>query len=79
MQDDSLIQSLDQAEQQAYELILGDAGKVFDLAQEKTKCATATAATRLDNPAWRRGGWWSAVFRTSPSLSRLDTHRRISR
>jgi len=27
----------------AYELILGDAGKVFDLSQEKTICATATA------------------------------------
>ena len=35
MQDDSLIQTLDHAEQKAYELILGDAGKVFDLAQEK--------------------------------------------
>ena len=35
MQDDSLIRSLDQAEHRAYEFILGDAGKVFDLAQEK--------------------------------------------
>jgi uncharacterized protein (DUF1501 family) len=31
---DSAWKDLDQAEQQAYELILGDAGKVFDLAQE---------------------------------------------
>jgi hypothetical protein len=35
MQDDGLIKTLDQTEQEAYELILGDAGKVFDLAQEK--------------------------------------------
>ena len=34
MQDDSLVKTLDHAEQRAYELILGDAGKVFDLAQE---------------------------------------------
>jgi len=33
--DDPSLQALDQAEQQAYELILGDAGKVFDLSQEK--------------------------------------------
>ena len=32
---DASVQALDQAEQQAYELILGDAGKVFDLSQEK--------------------------------------------
>lgn len=32
---DAAWKELDQAEQQAYELILGDAGKVFDLAQEK--------------------------------------------
>jgi hypothetical protein len=32
--DDAAWKELDQAEQQAYELILGDAGKVFDLAQE---------------------------------------------
>jgi len=35
MREDAVVQSLDQTEQQAYELILGDAGKVFDLAQEK--------------------------------------------
>jgi len=34
-QDEPAWKELDQAEQQAYELILGDAGKVFDLAQEK--------------------------------------------
>lgn len=33
--DDAAVQALDQTEKQAYELILGDAGKVFDLAQEK--------------------------------------------
>jgi uncharacterized protein (DUF1501 family) len=33
--EDAAWKNLDQAEQQAYELILGDAGKVFDLAQEK--------------------------------------------
>src|ERR1035438_6256416 len=32
---DGAWKDLDQAEQQAYELILGDAGKVFDLSQEK--------------------------------------------
>jgi len=35
MPQDPSLKSLDQAEQQAYELILGDAGKVFDLSQEK--------------------------------------------
>ncbi|MBZ5496339.1 MAG: DUF1501 domain-containing protein [Acidobacteriia bacterium] len=35
MKDDASLKALNQAEQQAYELILGDAGKVFDLAQEK--------------------------------------------
>jgi len=35
MKDDASLQALDQAEEQAYELILGDAGKVFDLSQEK--------------------------------------------
>ena len=33
--DDPLLAASAQAEQQAYDLILGDAGKVFDLAQEK--------------------------------------------
>lgn len=35
MQGDSEIASMGDAEKQAYELILGDAGKVFDLSQEK--------------------------------------------
>ena len=35
MRDDAGLKELDQAEHQAYELILGDAGKVFDLSQEK--------------------------------------------
>jgi hypothetical protein len=34
MQEDASLKALDRAEQQAYELILGDAGKVFDLSQE---------------------------------------------
>ncbi len=37
MQDDAQIAALDQCEKQAYDLILGDAGKVFDLAQEETE------------------------------------------
>jgi uncharacterized protein (DUF1501 family) len=35
LQGDPSLKALDQTEQQAYELILGDAGKVFDLSQEK--------------------------------------------
>ncbi len=35
MKDDAAVKTLSQAEQQAYELILGDGGKVFDLSQEK--------------------------------------------
>ncbi len=35
MKDDPAVKTLFQAEQQAYELILGDGGKVFDLSQEK--------------------------------------------
>ena len=42
----------DSANEQAYDLILGDAGKVFDLSPgEATSCATATAATRSASPA----------------------------
>jgi hypothetical protein len=35
MKDDASLRALDQAEEEAYELILGDGGKVFDLLQEK--------------------------------------------
>jgi hypothetical protein len=35
LHDDALVRALDETERQAYALILGDAGKVFDLAQEK--------------------------------------------
>jgi hypothetical protein len=35
MKNDAAVMARDQAEQQAYELILGDGGKVFDLTQEK--------------------------------------------
>jgi hypothetical protein len=35
MKDDASVKELDAGEEQAYELILGDAGKVFDLSQEK--------------------------------------------
>jgi hypothetical protein len=35
MKDDASVKALSQTEQQAYELILGDGGKVFDLSQEK--------------------------------------------
>jgi len=35
MKDDAQLVSFEQAESQAYDLILGDAGKVFDLSQEK--------------------------------------------
>jgi hypothetical protein len=34
LKDDAALKALDATEQQAYELILGDAGKVFDLSQE---------------------------------------------
>ncbi|MCU0913048.1 MAG: DUF1501 domain-containing protein [Planctomycetes bacterium] len=37
MKNDKSVQTFDQAGQQAYDLILGDAGKVFDLTQEKTE------------------------------------------
>jgi hypothetical protein len=35
LKDDASLKELDSGEEQAYELILGDAGKVFDLSQEK--------------------------------------------
>ena len=35
LKDNNQLEALEQAEKQAYDLILGDAGKVFDLAQEK--------------------------------------------
>jgi hypothetical protein len=37
MPDDPAVKALDEAEGQAYELILGDGGKVFDLAEEKAE------------------------------------------
>ncbi len=37
MKDDPRLAALEQGEQQAYDLILGDAGKVFDLSQEKAE------------------------------------------
>jgi uncharacterized protein (DUF1501 family) len=37
MREDASLKALDRAEQQAYELILGDAGKVFDLSQESNE------------------------------------------
>ena len=57
-------------EDQAYELILGDAGKVFDLSQEKRTCATATAGTPSASPVWRPGAWSNAASPTSPSTTR---------
>lgn len=35
LKDDASLQAFDQAEEEAYDLILGDGGKVFDLSQEK--------------------------------------------
>ena len=37
LKDDPQIRALQQAEKEAYDLILGDAGKVFDLSQEKSE------------------------------------------
>ncbi len=41
LKDDQALKDLDEAEKQAYELILGDAGKVFDLSQEKDETREA--------------------------------------
>ncbi len=62
------------SEEQAYDLILGDAGKVFDLSlRRRTRCATATGATRSGSRAWRRGGSSSAACRMSPSTTTAGT------
>ncbi len=64
----------EEAQKQAYELILGDGGKVFDLGLgERTTFATVTAATPSVNRVWRRGGWWSAAFLTSRSTTKVGT------
>ncbi len=44
---DPAIQELDQADHQAYELILGDAGKVFDLNQEKDELRDRYGRTKF--------------------------------
>jgi hypothetical protein len=44
-------------------MILGDAGKVFDLSQEKDACASATAATPSASPASWPAGSSSAACR----------------
>lgn len=41
IKDDDELNAMREAEKQAYELILGDAGKVFDLSQEKTEVREA--------------------------------------
>ena len=47
MKGDPQLAAADQAEQQAYDLILGDAGKVFDLAQEKDELRDSYGRTRF--------------------------------
>ena len=47
----TLAQGAAESEKQAYELILGDEGKLFDLSKRRTNCGTATAATRSGNRA----------------------------
>ena len=47
LQDDPNVRAFGQAEAQAYDLILGDAGKVFDLAQEKDELRDRYGRTRL--------------------------------
>ncbi|MBM4017045.1 MAG: DUF1501 domain-containing protein [Planctomycetes bacterium] len=47
MKGDAQLASLEQAEKQAYDLILGDAGKIFDLAQEKDELREAYGRSTL--------------------------------
>ena len=57
-------------EKQAYDLILGDAGKVFDLSQEKDDAARPVRPQHLRPVLPRgRGGWSSAACPTSPSTT----------
>ena len=67
-----------QSEDQAYDMILGDGAKVFDLSQEKAE-VRSRYDVKLERPgvrargsaraAWRRGGWSSAACPTSPSTT----------
>ena len=57
MASDPELAALEQCDKQAYDLILGDAGKVFDLTQESADSANATAARLSGNPAY-----WLAVW-----------------
>jgi hypothetical protein len=53
---DPRLAAFGQCESDAYEMILGDAGKVFDLARKRTPCASVTAATPSASPAsWPAG------------------------
>ena len=71
--DDPRLEQLDRCEDEAYEMILGDAGKVFDLSQEKNDVRTATAAASSDSRVSRRGGWWRPAYPSSPSTTRGGT------
>ncbi len=79
--DDPQVTANTQAENMAYDMILGDGAKVFDLSQEKPGAARplwqhANSASRASS----RGGSSNAAFRMSPSITPAGTRtRKISR
>ena len=66
---------MDRFEQQAYELVTGDAAReAFDIAQEDAEdCATATAGTPGARARCWPGGWSKPARRSSPSTSAAGT------
>ena len=61
MKGDPRLAALDRCEKRAYDLILGDGGKVFDLGREKDALDNGTAVTRLASPVCWATHWLSAA------------------
>ena len=57
MKGDPRLETLQQCESEAYDLILGDSRKVFDLTRKPTSCENAMAVRRLASPASWPDDW----------------------
>ena len=74
---DARLAAFYQSEEQAYDMILGDGAKVFDLSQEKDDLriryghppGARKPSTPLARPVWSPGAWSSAASPTSPSTT----------
>ena len=61
MPGDPRLAALDRCEKQAYDLILGDGGKVFDLSQEKDALRDRYGRNTFGQSCLWPGGWSSGA------------------